>query len=273
MKLCLIALLVSFYGILVSAHTCRQVFEKSSLALNNPTAAQSLNEYVQPNSRDLSEYNDITGMKSKTARSLLNLVPEGGVAIDIGGGQGRAFHEMAEKADITAIVINTQEPSTANFTKRPLKGKFIYRKGWAQEVLGDYAGKADLITDIWGAFSYEMNKAEILDLIYTALKPGGRAYILYHPFKTRAVVKLPARMPVDIDRWLKETYPGIFSWYPSRGEDTSSAEIIAIKKPINGSGPESVGLRMTKGKLIARPSSDGSPPKKLPYSEFKPIAP
>lgn len=261
----LITILVTFFVSKAGAQSCLDLLS-DSLARNNPTAAKPLEQYTQPNTRDLPEYNDITG----APRGLENEVPLGGLAIDVGGGQGKAYHQLAEKQNLTAIVINTQELSKADFLMNKLKGKFVYRRGWAQRILREYEGQADLITDIWGAFSYEMDKAEILNLIYAALKPGGTAYILFNSFKTPAIVK-DGKNEIDIDAWLAAKFPSLFSWHASPGKNTAMANILVIKKPLDGSGPENIGLVMTSGIISHGRARGRAGANILPKSEFAPI--
>jgi hypothetical protein len=264
-RLVLAAALVPFFVVSASAQTCREVFE-TPWGESNPTAAQAWGQYKQPNERGLDEYDGIVGVNKigRRTRSLAKRVPVKGLAIDVGGGRGLAFWQMAAEADVTAVVINTQDPPPEANQSAGLKGRFVYRKGWAQELLKEYEGQADLITDIWGAFSYEADKAMILDLIYAALKPGGRAFILYHPIKTPAQVLRPGGEPIDLDAWLMETYPKIFTSYRSPGPQTQWANIIEIRKPADGSGPRNVGLHMTKGELVEWRNN------RLPASEFEP---
>ncbi|HEX4923509.1 MAG TPA: class I SAM-dependent methyltransferase [Bdellovibrionales bacterium] len=259
----------TFYVTEAPALTCGQA-AGDPLAWNNPTAARSRAEYTQPDSRGLTEYNAITGVRRFLhRRSLLSFVPEGGLVIDVGG-QGRAIHEMAQRAPIHSVVINTQEQANQSFLSQPLKGTFSYLRGWAQRLLPQFRGQADLVLDIWGAFSYEMDKAQILNLIYGSLKPGGRALILFHPSKTPARVKvLGRRVPVPLHRWLIETYPEIASRHPVYVD--SVADILMLQKPADGSGPEAFPLRLKKGRLLKSSHRDahGRPKQIVPESELE----
>ncbi len=189
---------------------------------SNPTASRSFDQYQQPNARNLETYGKI--FSTKLGKNL----SKGSLAIDLGGGRGKAFYELAEQTSAHAVVINTQ---ANNQIPQPKKGVFEYRQGWVEEVLPTFKGKAKLITDVWGAFSYSVKKIEILESIYTALEPGGEAYVLYHPNKTPAIVTLPNGRRVGIDEWLSTRYPKIFSRGQSGDYDTKYANTIKIVKP------------------------------------------
>lgn len=217
----------------------------------NRNAQAPFAEYKNPNSRSLQDYDDITGVSSKkNINSLVALVPKKGVVIDLGGGIGAALHEMAKIKDINAIVINAQKPENFIPTGKT-KGQFEYVSGWAEIEIKKYKGKADLVLDIWGAFSYSIMKAELIEQAYAALKPGGRAFILFHPRKTRALVKWQAQTQTGfesrearLDLFLEAVYPKIFKTSWSKAQETSQARIIEIRKPSSG-GPESLNLGLT----------------------------
>lgn len=233
----------------LSAQLCQLYFVRPNFAITNPTASLSWAEYTQPNQRGLIEYNYIIGVDKKwQLNSLEDFVPAQGVAIDVGGGYGRAYQGLAAKKNIKAVVINTQEHPEL-LEDFGADRDFFYHRGWAQEVLPRYREQADLVTDIWGAFSYEINKVEILELVLASLKPGGRAFILYHPVKTPALVKLPGGEKVHLDEWLEAEFPEVFHSYYTPDWFNHGAKIIAVTKPL-ASSPIHLPLALNEGKLI-----------------------
>ncbi len=195
--------------------------------------------YKQPNDRDLKEYNAVTGLNRRRARSLLKLIPRKGTIIDVGGGKGVAMQELALENDLTAVVINPQ-PWMESLNIAPnFKGKFLYIQGFAEKELSQFKNAADVITDIWGGFSYSPQKVKIIKLIFEALRPGGEAFVLFHPEKTPADVVYRYRTAsgaiqktyLPLDKYLARKFPEIFESYDSLGRNTYSARIIHIKKP------------------------------------------
>lgn len=188
----------------------------------NSTALLPLSEYQQPNQRGLDLYNAVF------LTDIEYLVPAFGVAIDLGGGMGRAYHELALMKPVAAIVINTQEfhppwPKTSANGSR-----FSYHQGWAEQELPKFEN-VDLITDLWGAFSYSIYKAELIEQIYKSLKPGGRAMVLFSPSKTPTTVRLKSGEILDFHVWLQRKFPKLVR-VQSGGHDMRSAFVINITK-------------------------------------------
>lgn len=248
--------IICFSGNLFADELCRSYYLSSSesaeiedlLLRKNLNAQTPFAVYLNPNGRDLISYNKISGMTRRKPRTLLNLVPEGGLVLDLGGGKGIALHQMAEQKNITAIVINTQKPD-GFVSNAPTLGHFVYHEGWAEKELMKFKNQADLIVDIWGAFSYSILKDKIIQETYTALKPGAKAYILFHPRKTRAIVKWQVQTVTGledrqarIDEFLAVTYPKIFRSWWSPSSETMEAKIIEITKPLEG--PDTLDLEL-----------------------------
>lgn len=249
--------IICFSGNLFANELCKSYYYSSSSELakienillqKNLNAQTPFATYLNPNDRDLIRYDQITGMRRRKPKTLLNLVPDGGLVLDLGGGKGTALHQMAEQKNITAIVINTQKPD-GFVSNAPTLGYFVYHEGWVEKELMKFKNQADLIVDIWGAFSYSILKDKIIQETYTALKPGGKAYILFHPKKTRAIVKWQVRSmngledrEAKFDEFLAINYPKIFRSWRSPSSETMEAKIIEITKPL--AGPATLDLEL-----------------------------
>ncbi|MEZ4749645.1 MAG: hypothetical protein R3B54_03165 [Bdellovibrionota bacterium] len=56
---------------------------------------------------------------------------------------------------------------------------FFREIGLAEELLPHWKGQVDLLADVYGAFFYSSDRRYIVELVYQALKVGGRAYLFY----------------------------------------------------------------------------------------------
>jgi SAM-dependent methyltransferase len=192
------------------------------LLRENSTALLQLSEYQQPNQRGLDIYNAVF------LTEIEYLVPNHGVAIDLGGGLGRAYHELTLIKPVAAIVINTQEFHPPWPSTNAIGSRFSYQQGWAEQELSKFEN-VDLITDLWGAFSYSIYKAELIEQIYRSLKPGGRAMVLFSPSKTPTKVKSKSGQILDFHVWLQKKFPKLIR-VQRGGHDMQSAFVINITK-------------------------------------------
>lgn len=205
----------------------------------NPTAQLSFDQYPQPNKRSLHQYNSTFNIE------IQNKVHPGSVVIDLGGGPGLAMFELAEVSGATTIVINTQKNSQVLLPKR---GQFIYRRGWVEEHLPEYENQADIIIDLWGGFSYSINKKEILEDIWRALKPGGNAYVYFNFRKTPAVVHRRNHGSFHLHRWLRLNFPHYVRYYDVLGDEGNSV-VIHVHKPKHLTGRLQFQLRYQSHKI------------------------
>lgn len=103
-------------------------------------------------------------------------------------------------------------------TRREVAGRFEYRVGFAEKVLPTLQEKADLISDLFGAYYYSANRLELLDLYLNALKPGGLAAIrlrsqIRGKDGKRAGPESRVRLPggeESLEQHLVRRFPGIF---------------------------------------------------------------
>ncbi|MES2962746.1 MAG: class I SAM-dependent methyltransferase [Bdellovibrionota bacterium] len=199
----------------------------------NSTARMDANSYPMPNARQKNEYEISLFPKDIRFRDLLR---RGDVVLDVGGGQGRAMSELAQALPVHTIVINTQDFSALHSRTR-FKGSLEYKVGWAEQKLKEIpSGSVHLVVDLWGAFTYSPNKAEILEEIYRILKPGGRAYLLF-PNKTPAHVEDPSinyGQPMQLDAYFMRKFPGLVSRRNSQHSELQSTKVIEIAKPASG---------------------------------------
>jgi SAM-dependent methyltransferase len=198
------------------------------------------------------------GYKYLLDDTLEDKVPENGIIIDVGGAHGEAVRELSQKKNAIAIVFNTQT-ADEDLTNAVIgsNGKFQYVKGWAEEELPKYVNLADLLLDVYGAYSYSIEKVKLIEAYYNALKPGGMARIVV-PVNSVAHVVDPAKRKIWLDRlksrthdsvapgllplhhWLVEKYPEIFSWVSTSKAEFSwttkglhdGSGVLVIKKPL-----------------------------------------
>lgn len=199
----------------------------------NPTAQLSFDHYPQANKRSLNRYNSTFNI------SLQRRTKPGSLVIDLGGGPGVAMLELAEATGAKTIVINTQWnpdiPVASN-------GEFIYRRGWVEEILPEYINVADIIVDLWGAFSYSINKKEILEDVWNALKPGGDAFLYFNYRKTPATIYNRENGKYYLHRWLATRFPQFVKYYDVIGDEGESV-IIHLHKPAQPTGRLNIHLK------------------------------
>lgn len=228
----------------------------------NPTAKVEFADYTstvgeysprRPNDRPLRG----NGSYNSTLRaSLEDHLPIGGVVIGLGSGHGYALRELSELNHATAIVLNTQKPTQEILDyEKKAEGQFRYIKGWAEETLRLFKNFADLIVDVFGAYSYSIEKVSLIQDMYQALKIGGTARILIaqnseayvvDPVQRELWIKNGRRGATGLTSlhyWLTEKHPDIFSWIPidppkhywDTGKVQSNFGVLVMKKNTNQS--------------------------------------
>lgn len=183
--------------------TCANAFEPSYKTLNPHAAVDAENYSYNNNARPLRAYIDILfGGKIALA------VGSGDIVLDLGGGIGKAMHDLAESTGATAIVVNTQDNSQA--LPKPRRGRLMYATGWAEEILRRLkTGTVARVFDVFGAFTYSSEKALLLEQIYRVLKPGGEAFVLFDYQRSPAMVG-----DERLDQYLVANFPRVFSARP-----------------------------------------------------------
>lgn len=240
---------------------CEDLYKKlnrtAHIGFDEYTRSGNENAPLRPNSRPL-EGN--TGYNGFLKDQLESRVPEDGLMIDVGGGRGLAARQLAEKRRAKSIVINTQEPDEEmRAAVAQSQGRFNYHQGWAEEELAKFKGAADLITDVYGAYSYSIEKPRILEAMYGALKPGGMARVLVPP-NSVATVALPEKRArwielwrarqhyglrgddlgyISLPDWLVRNHPDVFSIEPWNDGTTL---VLVMKKPAGADSSLSLGL-------------------------------
>ncbi|HEX4926226.1 MAG TPA: class I SAM-dependent methyltransferase, partial [Bdellovibrionales bacterium] len=192
---------------------------KMTKALNQNAAVPPSN-YKQPRSRPLEgTFDSYNGRLFDTAngRKLQDMIEPGDIVLDIGGGTGRAMFELALQTLARVFVINTQRYSKQSLVEAAGAdpgARFRFLSGFVEDILPRFKNRAKLIVDMWGAFSYSPAKAEIVEAVYAALKPGGQAVIYVAAATYEIYVNTPAGK-VRFVEWLVTTYPGLFSLRPA----------------------------------------------------------
>jgi hypothetical protein len=95
-------------------------------------------------------------------------------------------------------------------------GNFNYIVGFSDLALKGTVDFADLIIDNWGAIFYSPNRSLLFDMYFSALKPGGRAYLRIkdsfgNGILDKVIIKSgKARFNKDLIQYLTESFPEIF---------------------------------------------------------------
>lgn len=93
------------------------------------------------------------------------------------------------------------------------KEKFRYNVGFAEHVLPQIDEKADLITDVYGAFFYSAGRMRLLDDYYEQLKPGGAAMIKFRDHGNTGVrdsIEGARGRREDFAQFLVSRFPRVF---------------------------------------------------------------
>lgn len=100
--------------------------------------------------------------------------------LDCGAGQGEALNELCSSGfgkhvrKATGISLH----AFSNVKQLLLKHKKMHWYiGDALDILPRLPSDYDLITDVWGVYSYSIQRMELLKLYHNVLRPGGKAYI------------------------------------------------------------------------------------------------
>lgn len=82
--------------------------------------------------------------------------------------------------------------------------------GYSEDVLPRYGGRVDLLTDVWGAFSYSPARLELLQHYYDALSPNGTARIFASAQKASDTVHMKNGATMPLFDYLVLKQPEIF---------------------------------------------------------------
>ncbi len=192
----------------------------------NLNAQTQASEYLQPNFRPISQYVDLFGLGMK---QWIGQLRTGDLVIDSGAGFEVFAAQIALQTPARSIAINTQNFWKDGSAKAKMgaskkltsafKGKseeeiiqimsegsierFARKQGYSEAILPLLQEQARLITDVWGAYFYSVNRARLIELYYERLAANGRAYIVLGTAEQSGVIRTH-HVPID---WV-ETGPG-----------------------------------------------------------------
>jgi len=137
--------------------------------------------------------------------------------LDCGGGNGTAIDTFIERFNhFVGITLKCHGISLHLFNNvKNLLNKnpnvLTWFHGYALQVLKKMPSSSyDLITDVWGAYFYSPNFAEILQEYHRVLKPGGKCYIKTHNDKVSAIGK-EKLTPLRFELFLQGQAPDSFT--------------------------------------------------------------
>lgn len=143
-----------------------------------PALADAYN--LTTTNRDLDNYSNKFKIKIMDVISNYYKIDNKVSVLDSGCGQGVFCSDLLSiaegKLDKVFGISKDYFSSIAKITKR-WPSNFVFYHGTAQEVLQKEKIEVNLIFDVWGAFSYSLEKMDLLKLYYDSLKLAGRAYI------------------------------------------------------------------------------------------------
>ena len=190
--------------------------------LETPTQ-QLIEQILSPESevirrRDaLANHHIVTGIKLPSGQLLTKMLLT--FAKDVQQGKQVSSDNLPSAMPWTDTKVKkafAKEVRSLHGVLKDIRSSFYYHVGYSQTALKQYKGKADLITDLFGAFYYSPERIELLRAIYEALKPGGQAYIHIGPvskYKRDTVYYYRSRPKTNLVSWLTTTYPTIFRQY------------------------------------------------------------
>ncbi|HSX20962.1 MAG TPA: hypothetical protein VLG38_07580, partial [Gammaproteobacteria bacterium] len=153
---------------------------------NNRTRLHDLADQTSSNltnnHRDIKEYKDLlnTDIKLLVKSSYDKHGPI--TILDAGCGKAIAMQELLKDTSTGPFIKSIIGISKDHFgeIKRALDKypeKFIYYNGKAEVVLAQHKFAVHIIFDVWGAFTYSLEKMLLLQQYYAALELNGKAYI------------------------------------------------------------------------------------------------
>ncbi len=180
--------------------------------IRNANAVIPAEDYDRPHARPVSGYIRFLGPEFE---NVFYSLKKSSVWIDSGGGYGLAVLEAVVSVGLKGYVINTQDfwrhfmsdgpVVSANLDKMieicnlsglnigpgsrtgvskcvkelMMRGLYNYQPGFTEQRLPEIPDRADLITDLYGAFLYSSDRPKILDLYYSKLRSNGLAFIRF----------------------------------------------------------------------------------------------
>ncbi len=180
-----------------------QAFEARSgdLLDSNTNAQIAASQYELQNSRDLDFY---LGFLGPDLKARIDRLEKGDLVVDSGAGFGVFSTQIANQTPARSIAINTQDfwsdgtsaakLNAASLLQKCFKGKspeeiiqimnqgkverLSRLQGFSQKLIPQLKKKAAIITDLWGAYFYSANRAELVEMYYNLLAPGGKAFVM-----------------------------------------------------------------------------------------------
>jgi hypothetical protein len=146
--------------------------------------------------RRFADYNQ--EFEQKLGKALGAMAKTGGHWVDMGAGEGKALLDYylrnpASQVKLTGVGYEL-DGGWGGPTGRAVKDsheRFRYIEGWFDPIKAKEIGKADIITDIFGIYSYTKDKSRpaLLDLYVEMLRPGGVIFTSLDPLETAALFK------------------------------------------------------------------------------------
>jgi SAM-dependent methyltransferase len=140
------------------------------------------------------------------------------------------------------------------YKKNMSSGTFIYKVGFAENVLQSLTVKAKILADLFGAYFYSINRAQLLKEYYETLSPGGESYVIIesNDFHNKKIVSYGPKTFIEgtnqtFEDYLVATYPSIFSIHihERRGLADSDIKYLKIRK---SQDPSSLDLKFSVAK-------------------------
>ena len=195
-------------------------------------------------SRGLLKYVTLLGPSFMT--DVARLGPRG-IWADMGAGRGDAVREYKNwggRAGVMAASFESLE--TLRLLGEVPEGMRILDGRFVEDIPPSELGRADVITDVYGAMSYSSRIDKVLERYFRMLKPGGAIYL--HSFEAHTVVTGPGGTNLFLREWL-QTLPGVHAERTWRMVDFGET----IRLTLDGSEP-------FIPTLVLREASEGWPP-------------
>jgi hypothetical protein len=95
-------------------------------------------------------------------------------------------------------------------------GLYHYLVGFAEHMIPSIRARAQLVTDLYGAYFYSADRAHLLDVYYDALAPGGTAFVRFATGDgtgPNSVVQT-RHGPMSLEQYLVSRHPQVFRLSP-----------------------------------------------------------
>lgn len=167
-------------------------------------------KYKYESGRDLQEYDKKLGYLFTDFRENLKNKKDVQV-LDSGAGKGKAMVDLVKTVDsISKCVCITKHDFQGSVPPKIPKMEWVFAR--SEAFLGNSDLRFNMITDVFGAYSYSSERHKLIELYHNHLAINGRAFIVLGSKTYRYTRVCSDFSSIRFEKWLAGAYPNNFQY-------------------------------------------------------------